>query len=85
MKARTAYRLVTSGGRGPAFLAPPDRLDRVEVVEIDSGEAVLLWDLPPREAARLARALREDLNRLEADDFLAAWQAAGDLGGDAGD
>ena len=78
MKARTAYRLVTSGHRGPAFLAPRDRLDRVEIVEIESGESVLLWDLPPREAARLARALREDLNRLEAAQFLAAWQAADD-------
>jgi hypothetical protein len=79
MKARAAYRLlVTRGGRGPAFLAPPDRVDRIEVVEIDSGEVVLLWDLAPRQAARLARALREDLGRLDADAFLAAWQAAQD-------
>lgn len=77
MKANRAYELIVArGGRGPAFLAPPDRVDRVEVVEIDSGEVVLLWDLPPREASRLARALREDMGRLEADAFLAAWRAA---------
>jgi hypothetical protein len=77
VKANRAFRLLVSReGRGPAFLAPPDRLDRIEVVEIDSGEVVLLWDLPPREAKRLANALREDMALLEADDFLAAWRAA---------
>jgi len=77
MKANRAFRLLVSrAGRGPAFLAPPDRLDRIEVVEIDSGEVVLLWDLPPREAKRLANALREDMALLEADDFLTAWRSA---------
>lgn len=75
MKAKGAFELIVArGGRAPAFLASPDRVDRIEVVEIDSGEVVLLWDLPPRQASRLARALREDLNRLDAADFLAAWQ-----------
>ena len=75
MKAKAAYDLiVTRESRAPAFLAPPDRRDRIEVVEIASGETVLLWDLPPRAARRLARALREDLLRLDADTFLATWR-----------
>jgi len=77
VKANRAYELIFAReGRGPAFLAAPDRVDRIEVVEIDSGEVVLLWDLPPREASRLARRLREDMGRLEAAEFLAAWQTA---------
>lgn len=79
MKARRAYevRLVRQG-RAPAWLAGSGRVDHVEVVEIDSGEVVLFWDLPAPKASRLARALREDLHQLEADDFLAAWRAAQD-------
>jgi hypothetical protein len=77
MKARRAYRLiVTRSGRLPAWLAGPERVDHVEVVEIDGGEVVLFWDLPAAQASRLARALREDLGRLEADEFLAAWRDA---------
>jgi len=77
MRARAAYELIhTRESRGPAFLASDDRLERVEVVEIVSGEVVLYWDLPARRAHRLARALREDLGRLDAEQFLAAWRAA---------
>jgi hypothetical protein len=77
VKANRAYRLLVSReGRGPAIFAPPDRLDRVEIVEIDSGESVLVWDLPPREARRLANALREDMALMEAADFLDAWRTA---------
>jgi hypothetical protein len=77
VKANRAYDLiVTREGRGPAFLAAPDRVDRIEVVEIDSGEVVLFWELEPRAATRLARALREDMGRLEGEDFIAAWRAA---------
>lgn len=77
MRARGAYRLIhTRERRGPAFLAPEDLVERVEVVEIESGEVVLYWDLPARKAARLARALREDLGRLEAGEFLTAWRNA---------
>lgn len=77
MKAHRAYELrVTRGGRGPALFSAPDRVDRVEVVEIDSGESLLFWELEPRAASRLARALREDLGRLDADAFIAAWRAA---------
>jgi hypothetical protein len=82
MSARRAYRLiVTRGGAGPAWLAGPRRVDHVEVVEVDSGEVVLFWDLPAVQARRLVRALREDLGQLEADAFLAAWRDAEGRGG----
>jgi hypothetical protein len=74
MSARRAFRLIiTRGGAGPAWLASPQRVDHVEVVEIDSGEVVLFWDLSAVQARRLVRALREDLGRLDADAFLRAW------------
>jgi hypothetical protein len=74
MRARDAYRLiVTRGGWAPALLADPARVDHVEVVAIDSGEAVLFWDCPPHAASKLARALRADLAQLQAPEFLARW------------
>jgi hypothetical protein len=74
MKAGHAYRLiVTRGGRAPALLADTARVDHIEVVEVDSGEAVLLWDRPPQAASKLARALRADLAQLEAEEFMARW------------
>lgn len=77
MIARNAYRLIHGReGVAPALLADPARPDHVEVVEIDSGEVVLFWDLPPRQAKRLVRALRQDLGRLEAEQFLRAWSEA---------
>jgi hypothetical protein len=74
MRAKHAYRLiVTRGGRVPALLADATRIDHIEVVEIDSGEAVLFWDRPPQAASKLARALRADLAQLNAEDFIARW------------
>ena len=74
MRANHAYRLiVTRSGRAPALLADPTRIDHIEVVEIDSGEVVLFWDRPPHAASQLARALRQDLAQLEAEDFVARW------------
>jgi hypothetical protein len=74
MKARHAYRLiVTRGGRAPALLADAMRVDHIEVVEIDSGEVVLFWDRSPQPASKLARQLREDLARMQAEDFMARW------------
>jgi hypothetical protein len=74
MKAGAAYRLiVTRGGLAPALLADPARVDHIEVVEIDSGEAVLFWDLPPREASRMARELRQQLANASAQEFMAHW------------
>jgi len=74
MRAKDAYRLiVTRGGRAPALLADPARVDHVEVVEIGSGEAVMFWDRPPHAATKLARAIRADLNHLQAEEFRARW------------
>ena len=74
MRAGRAYRLlVRRGGALPAALASPDRVDHVEVVEVGSGEVVLFWDCSPREASRLARALRTDLAGREAEEFIARW------------
>jgi hypothetical protein len=74
MKANRAYRLiVTRGGRAPALLASPGRVDHVEVVEIGSGEVAMFWDLDPPAASRLARALRSDLAQLEDREFVARW------------
>jgi hypothetical protein len=78
MRAGLAYRLlVRRGGSAPALLASPDRIDHVEIVEVGSGEAVLVWDCSPREASRLVRALRTDLAGREADEFIAHWSAPG--------
>jgi hypothetical protein len=74
VRARDAYRLiVTRAGFAPPFLAHPARVDHVEVVEVESGEVVLFWDRPAVEAAKLARALRQDLFALDAEEFLARW------------
>jgi hypothetical protein len=74
VKANHAYRLiVTRGGLAPALLADTARVDHIEVVEVDSGEVVLFWDRPPQAASKLARSLRADLARLEAEDFMARW------------
>ncbi len=74
MKARDAYRLiVTRGGRAPALLADASRVDHIEVVEVESGEAILFWDQDPQGASKLAKALRADLAQLEAEDFMARW------------
>jgi hypothetical protein len=74
MRAKDAYRLIlTRGGRAPALLADPSRLDHIEVVEIASGEAIMLLDRPPHAASKLARAMRADLNHLDAEEFRARW------------
>jgi len=74
MKANRAYRLiVTRAGRAPALLADATRVDHIEVVEIDSGEVVLFWDRSPHAASKLARELREDLARLEDEEFMERW------------
>jgi len=79
VRARNAYRLiVTRGGRTPALLADTSRVDHVEVVEIEGGEVVLFWDRPPHAASRLARGLRADLARLDAEEFLARWDTVED-------
>ena len=75
MKANRLYELIVSkGGRGPALLADRERRDRVEVVEIASGEVVLFWDTTPQQTGRLSRALKADLAQMDAGDFLARWR-----------
>ncbi len=74
MRANRAYHLIVRrGGWMPAALADPDRVDHIEVVEVDSGEVVLFWDCPPQIAARRARAVRADLSQLEDREFLTRW------------
>jgi hypothetical protein len=76
MRANRAYRLiVTRQGRAPALLADAERMDHIEVVDIDGGEVVLFWDRPAHAASRMARALREELQQLEAEEFIARWSA----------
>ena len=66
--------IVRRGGRGPAALADPDRIDQVEVVEISTGEVALFWDTPPAQTGRLSRALKADLAQLDAHDFIRRWR-----------
>ncbi len=78
MKANRVYRLaVRRGSRGPRWLAGPAQTDVVEVVEIETGEVALYWQLAPVEAGRLARALRSDLASLDATSFMARWRRYG--------
>jgi hypothetical protein len=63
VKANRAYELLARRGEG-----------HVEIVEIDSGEVVLFWDTRPGDTGKLARALRTDLARLDADEFLIKWR-----------
>jgi hypothetical protein len=80
MKANRAFHLIVSReSHEPAFLADPDRLDRVEVISIDDGEVVLYWDLQVREATKLARSLKTDLATLDEAAFIDKW-----VGRDAG-
>jgi hypothetical protein len=78
VKANRAFELIVSrGGIEPAFMADPERSDRIEVVSIDDGEVVLYWDLPAKSAARLVRDLRTDLATMDADEFLMTWEGRG--------
>jgi hypothetical protein len=72
VRANRAYELkVHREGR---LFRPSERLEHVEVVDIDTGEVVLFWDTRPRETGKLARALRGDLAQMQADEFLAKWR-----------
>jgi hypothetical protein len=75
MRALRAYRVLhTRGGLLPGRFASRDRFDQVEVVEIASGETILHWDVPAREARTLLRRLRADLAQLDDAAFLARWR-----------
>jgi hypothetical protein len=74
VRARDEYRLIVRrGGLAPAVLADPGRIDHIELVAVASGEVVLFWDAAPREASRLARALRADLASLDVAAFRRRW------------
>lgn len=73
MKANRSYRLLHTRSRRRPGSLDPARIDHIEVVEVASGEVVLFWDLPAREAARRARRLREDLVGLDEEEFLQRW------------
>jgi hypothetical protein len=74
MRANRAFHLIVSRERlEPAFMAGPERQDRIEIVSIDDGEVVLFWQLPAKPAVKLAKALRTDLASLDADEFIARW------------
>jgi hypothetical protein len=78
MKANRAFHLIVSrDSYEPAFLADPERVDRVELVSIDDGEVVLYWELPAKDATKLHRALRTDLAQLDAVEFIAKWDVQG--------
>lgn len=75
MKARNAYRLHhQKDSRVPSRLDPL-RYDSIEVVEVATGETVLLWDLPAPDAKRRLKEVREDLNRLDEQVFIGRWSA----------
>lgn len=77
MKANRVFHLIVSrSGREPAFMARRGRLDRIEVVSIDDGEIVLYWELEPKQASKLLKALRADLVGLEAEEFVSIWEDA---------
>jgi hypothetical protein len=72
VRANRAYELrVHREGR---LFRPSERLEHVEVIEVDTGEVVLFWDTRPRETGKLARALRADLAQLDSAEFIAKWQ-----------
>ena len=72
MRANRAYELkVHREGR---LFRPSERLEHVEVVDIDTGEVALFWDPRPRETGKLARALRADLAQMDAEAFMGKWR-----------
>jgi hypothetical protein len=74
VKANRAYELIVSrGGREPAFLSDPNRLDRIEVVSIDDGEVILYWNVNVKQASKLLKLLRVDLITLDAEEFFDKW------------
>ena len=76
MRANRRLRLLHGrGSKLPSWLAGPDAVDHIEIVEIETAETILFWDREPRAAARMVRQLHADLAQLEVEDFLAKWSA----------
>jgi hypothetical protein len=81
MRANRAFRLIVAReDPRPAFLADPQRHDRIEVVSVDDGELLLYWSLPAKEAAQLVRELRADLASMDREQFVRAWEGADMVG-----
>jgi hypothetical protein len=80
MRAKARYRLIVRReGHAPAVLAAHDRVDHIEIVDLDDGEVALFWDLLPRDAKRVEQMLRAELETLDAREFFERWAAfAGD-------
>ena len=74
MRAKARYRMVVRrGGLAPALLAAADRVDHVEIIDLDEGETVLYWDLLARDAKRVITMLRADLAAMEPREFFERW------------
>jgi hypothetical protein len=73
MRADRVYELIVTRSP-PTRRLDPLRIEHVEVLDIASGEVALFWDTLPRQTGKLARALRADLARLDADEFIATWR-----------
>jgi hypothetical protein len=74
MRAKARYRVVVRReGLAPALLAAPERVDHVEIVDVDDGETVLYWDLLARDAKRVLTMVRADLETLDAREFFERW------------
>ena len=74
MRAKGRYRLVVRrAGRAPARLAAPERVDHVEIIDVDEGETVLYWDLLPRDAKTVIAMIRADLDTMDAREFFERW------------
>ncbi len=67
--------IVTRTGIAPGRLAATDRYDHIEIVSVEDLEVVLFWDVPARATGRMEASLRDDLQRLEGDEFIARWSA----------
>jgi hypothetical protein len=74
MRAKARYRLVVRrGGLAPAALAASDRVDHVEIIDVDEGETVLYWDLLARDAKRVVAMVRADLDTMDPREFFERW------------
>ena len=67
--------IVTRTGLAPGRLAASDRFDHIEVVSVEDLEVVLFWDVPARSTGRMEASLRDDLQRLASEEFIARWSA----------
>ena len=70
MKANRAYELIVTKGNRLDL----NRIDHLEILEVDSGEVVLFWDTLRSQTGKLSRALKRDLAQLDAEPFLAKWR-----------